>query len=177
MNKTLTIDLSWLLLPFTLVFTVLSTTFGLAFKALFGLFLFTGIGYLILKATKSLGYDYSVGKASWNDEYLQMKITKRPRWATAYFGGRRRRYTVVGGPDNFYLKRSGQKAEKQQLMRGFYVRCALDRMPQQPQPIFVNAPLQVVPVPQSAPQPQYAPQPYTPYLGGGTITYGSSVRH
>lgn len=174
MNKTLTIDLRWLLLPFTLLFAAISNAVQLTAKTLFGLFLFTGVGYLVIKATKGLGYDYSAGKPSWNGPYLQMKVTRRPRWATRYLGGRRRRYAIVGGPDQFYLKRSGRKTQKQALMRGFYARFALERPALPMQPIIVNAPLQTVPVP--TPQPQYVPQPqYAPFNPYGGVTYGATT--
>lgn len=156
MSKTISIDLRWLLLPFTLVA-----------HALLGLFMLTGVGYLILKALKGTGWTYTPTNPTWNGDSLKFKVRKQPRWANYFLGRKSRLYTVVGGPSEFFLKRSWRLAPEQKLMRGFYARFLHARPA--PLPVVPQVQVQVVPVPTPvpAPQPIYPTFPTNPYSIGG----------
>lgn len=167
MSKTISIDLRWLLLPFTLIANLIANLIKLSTRALLGLFMLTGVGYLILKVLKGTGWTYTSANPfpEWNGDSLKFKVRKQPRWANYFLGRKARLYTVVGGPSEFFVKWSGRPAPEQKLMRGFYARFLHVRpAPLPPAPQFQIVP---VPTPIPAPQPIYPTFPTNPYSIGG----------
>ena len=131
MDKKIVIDLRWL------VFSVV--------RVVLGVFMLTGVGYLVVKACKGTGWDYSVREPIWKGDCVQFKVVRYSRWAFFilskwYFS----KYTVVGGPSEFFINGSGRYAPAQKIMRGFYVQFLHEK----PEPVVENpASNPVIPAP------------------------------
>jgi hypothetical protein len=144
MDKKIVIDLRWL------VFSVV--------RVVLGVFMLTGVGYLVVKALKGTGWDYSARKPIWKGDCVHFKVSRYSRWAffilSKWYISE---YTVVGGPSEFFINGSGRYAPAQKIMRGFYVQFLHEK----PEPIVVNPASSQVTTPSPYQVTIATPSPYT----------------